>query len=88
MRLPPRASLGPIPLQWVQSNSLFPIKHVRSLNLLEGTLESPPEHPHMSRITLMSPQKCEIAWCSPNQLEIMPDSPPLPPEQFTLPHHT
>ena len=36
----------------------------------------------------MSPQECEIAHYSPNQLEIMPDSPALAPEQFPVHHHT
>ena len=43
--------------------------HVRSLNLLDGTLQSPREHPHMSRRTLMSPQECEIALCSPKSTQ-------------------
>ena len=38
-------------------------------------IQSPPEVPHMSRRTLMSPQKCEIARCSPNQLEMKTNSP-------------
>ena len=42
--------------------------------MLEGTSESPPEIPHKSRRTLTSPQECEIARGSPNQLEIKPDS--------------
>ena len=40
---------------------MFPIKQVRSLDLLEGSTESPPEIPHKSRRTLMSPQECEIS---------------------------
>ena len=54
----------------------------------DGTRESPPQHPDRSQRTVMSPQECEIAWYSPNQLEIMPDSPALVPEQFPVPHHT
>ena len=38
--------------------------------MLVGTKESPPEIPHKSRRTLMSPQECEIAWFNPNQLEM------------------
>ena len=75
-------------MHFVQGNSLFPIKQGRSLDLLDGTTESPPEIPHKSRRTLMSPQKCEIARCSQNQFEIKPDSPALAPEQFPVPHHT
>ena len=79
---------GPIPLLCLQCNCLFPIKQVRILDLLDGTRESTPEIPHKSRRTLMSPQECEIARCSPNQLEMTPDSPALAPEQFPVPHHT
>ena len=72
----------------VQSNALFPIKQVRSLDLLDGTIQSPPEIPHKSRRTLMSPQECEIAWCSPNQVEMTTNSPALASEQCPIPHHT
>ena len=51
-------------------------------------LESPPEVPHNSRRTLMSPQECEIARCSPNQLEMVTNPPALPSEQCPIPHHT
>ena len=60
---------------------MFPIKHVTNLDLLDGTPESPQEHPQKSRRTLMSPEECEIAWGSPNQLEMMLDSPALAAEQ-------
>ena len=56
--------------------------------MLDGTPESPQEHPHKSRMTLMSPKECEIIWCNPNLLEMMPDSPVLDLEQSTVPHHT
>ena len=36
----------------------------------------------------MSPHECEIARCSPNQWDMMPDSPALAPEQTPFPHHT
>ena len=72
----------------MQSNALFPIKQVRSLDLLDGTTESTPEVPHKSRRTLMSPQECQIARCSPNQLEMMTSSPVLASEQCPIPHHT
>ena len=36
----------------------------------------------------MSPQECEIARCSPNQLEMMTNSPALASEQCPVPHHT
>ena len=52
----------------------------RSLDLLDGTTVILPEIPHKSRRILMSPQECDIARGSPNQLEIKPDSPALAPE--------
>ena len=67
---------------------LFPIKQGRSLDLLDGTTESPPEIPHKSRRKLMSPQLCEIARCSPNQLEMTTNSPSLALEQYPVSHHT
>ena len=36
----------------------------------------------------MSPQECEIARCSPNQVEMTTSSPVLPSEQCPVPHHT
>ena len=72
----------------MQSNAVFPIKQVRSLDLLDGTTESPPEIPHKSRRTRMSLQECEIARCSPNQLQMMTNSPALASEQCHVPHHT
>ena len=56
--------------------------------MLDGTTESPPEVPHKSRRTLMSPQECEIARCSPNQLEMTNNSPALVSEECHIPHHT
>ena len=67
---------------------MFPIKQVSSLDLLDGTTESPPEIPHKSRRRLMSLQECEIARCSPNQLEMMTSTPALASEQCSDPHHT
>ena len=72
----------------MQSNSRFPIKHVRSLDLIDGTPESPQEHPHKSRMTLISPKECEIFQCIPNQLEMTADSPLLDLEKTPVPHHT
>ena len=69
----------------VQSNYLFPIKQVRSLDLLDGTTESPPEIPHTSIRTLNSPQECEIDQCSPSQLEMMTNSPALGQSNATFP---
>ena len=67
---------------------MFPIKQVRSLDWLDGTKESPPEVPNKSRRTLMSPQECQIARCSPNQLEMTTNPPALTPEQCPIPDHT
>ena len=72
----------------MHSNSLFPIKHVRSLDLLDGTAESPREIPHKSRRTLMSLQEYEIPQGSPNQLKIKPYFPELAPEHFPVSHQT
>ena len=72
----------------VQSNSMFPTKQVRSIDLLYGTPERPQEHPHKSRRTLMSLQDCDIAQCSTNQLEMSPHFPALAPEQSPIPNHT
>ena len=72
----------------VQSNSFFPIKQVRSLDLLNGTTESPREIPQKSKTTLMSLQEYEIPRGSPNQHKIKPNSHALAPEQFPVPHHT
>ena len=88
VRLPPRRETRPIPWDCMQSNSTFPITHVRSLDLLDGTPESPQDHPHKSRMTLMSQKECEIVQCIPNQLEVTPGSPVLDVEQSTIPHHT
>ena len=59
----------------MQSNSVFSIKHKRSLEFLHGTPESPQEHCHKSRGTLMSLQKQERAPSTPNQLEVRADFP-------------
>ena len=54
-RFPLGTKLGPIPLHWVQSNSVFPIKQVRILNLIDGNLESP-QNTLTCLQGLMSPQ--------------------------------
>ena len=56
--------------------------------MLDGSKESPPEVPNKSRRTLMSPQECQIALCSPNQLEIMTNPTALASEQCPIPDHT
>ena len=72
----------------MQSNSLFPIKQVRSLNLLDVTTESPRDIPQKSERTLMSLQEYEIHWGSPYQLKIKQYFPELAPDQFPVPHQT
>ena len=72
----------------MQSISLFPIKHVRSLDLLDETAESPREIAQKSRRTLMSLQEYEIPRGSRNQLNIKPYFPALAPQQFPVPHQT
>ena len=67
---------------------MFPIKQVRSLDLLDGTTEIPREIPQKSRRMLMSLQEYEIPQGSPNQLKVKPYFPALAPEQFPVPHHT
>ena len=76
------------PLHCVQSNSVFPIKLVRSLNVLDGTPESPQDHCHKMRGTLLSPQECKIAQCIPSQLEMKNISLSLAPQLCRVPHHT
>ena len=49
-------------------------KHVRILDLLDGTPESPQQCCQETRRTMMSPQKWKIALCTPNHLEIKPIS--------------
>ena len=56
--------------------------------MLDGTRESPEEHPPKSRMTLMSPKECEIVRCITNQLEMTPDCPVWDLEQSPLPHNT
>ena len=56
--------------------------------MLDGTKESPPEVPNKSRRTLMSSKECQIARCSPNQLDMMTNSPALDSEQCPIPDHT
>ena len=56
--------------------------------MLDVTTESPPEIPHKSRRTVMSPQECEIDQCSPNEVEKTTNTPALASEQCPIPHHT
>ena len=56
--------------------------------MLDGTKEGPPEVPNTCRRTLMSPQECQIARCSPNRLEMTTNPPALASEQCPIPDHT
>ena len=73
MRHPPQQEMTPESLHGVQSNSMFPIKHIKSLNVLDGTQESPQENSHKTRGTLLSPQECKLVRCTPSQLEMRPN---------------
>ena len=87
MRLPPRREMTPDSPALRAEQLVAPIKHVRSLDLLDGTPANPQENCHKSRRTLMSMQERERAWCTPNQLEMKHNSPSLAPEPSYLPHH-
>ena len=56
---------------------MFLIKHVRSLDLLDGTPESHQEHCQKPRKTLMALQECKISWCTKNKLDMKPSLPAL-----------
>ena len=88
MSLTPRHEMRPDSLVLGAEQFRVPNQTRQELQFIAGTLESPLEHLHTSRRTLMSPQECEIARCSPNQLGIMSDSSALSPEQSPVPHHT
>ena len=86
MRLPPPREMRPDFPHYMQSNSVFPIRHGRSIDFLEETPERPQGHCHKSRWTMKSQQQQERAQCTPNQLEMRPDSPALAPEPSLVPH--
>ena len=67
---------------------MLAIKHVRSLDLLHETPESPQEHCHKSRRTLMSLHEHEIDRCTPIQLERKHDYTALVPEPSRVPYNT
>ena len=87
MRLPPRREMRPDSPALGAEQFHVPNQTCKGPDLLDGTLDIPPENPHTSRRTLMSSQKCEIARCCPKELEITPHSPALATEQFPVPHH-
>ena len=56
--------------------------------MLDGTPESPQDHCHKMRGTLLSPQEYKVARCTPSQLEMKPISPTLAPQLSRVPHHS
>ena len=87
MRLPPHTEMRPDSTALRAEQCLVPNQTGKEIDMLDGTSLGPPEVPHKSRRTLMSPQECHIAWCSPNQLEMMTNSPVLASEQCPIPNH-
>ena len=87
IRLPSRWKMRPDSPALRAEQFLVP-KQVKSLDLLDGTTDSPWEIPQKSRGTLMSLQEYEIPRGNPNKLKIKHNSPALGPEQFPFPHHT
>ena len=55
--------------------------------MLDGTPENPQDECDKIRGTLLSPQECKIALCTPSQLEMKPISPSLAPKLSRVPHH-
>ena len=88
MRLPPSREMRSDSPALHAEQFRVPNQQVRSLDLLDGTPESPQEHCHKSTRTLMSSQECKIAQCTPNQLKMKINSPELPPEPSHVSHHT
>ena len=56
--------------------------------MFDRAKESPQEFLNKSRRTLMSPQECEVARFSPNQLEMTNNPPALASEQCPIPDDT
>ena len=60
MRLPPRQEMRPASPALHAEKFHVPIKHIRILDLLDGTREIPQEHCHKPTRRQMSPKECEI----------------------------
>ena len=88
MRIPPQQEIRPNSATLLAQQFHVPIIYISILDLLDGAPDSPQDHPHKSRMTLMSPEEWEIVRCNPHQLEMMPDSLVLDLEQSPIPHHT
>ena len=56
--------------------------------MLDRTKQRPPEIPNKSRRTLMSPHECQIARCSPKQLEMITNPATLDSDQCPIPDDT
>ena len=87
-RLPSRREMRPDSPALHAEQCLVPNQIGKSLDFLDGITESPPDIPHKSIRTLMAPKECEIARCSPHQLEMMTNPPALASEQCPSPDHT
>ena len=77
MRRSPPCQMSPVSLHCVQSNCVFPIKHVRNLDFLDWTPESPQEHCHniiafRSLLLLLSHfsrvRLCATPWMAAHQV--------------------
>ena len=68
MRHSPRREMRPKYSALGAEQFVFPIKHVRSLNVLDGKPESPQDHCRKTRGSLLSLQEWKIAQCTPSQL--------------------
>ena len=56
--------------------------------MLDGTTQSPQDHWYKMRGTLLSHQECQIARCTPSQLEMKPISISLASQLSCVPHNT
>ena len=88
MRFPPRCEMRPDSPALNAEQFRAPYQTCKEPLFVDGTPESPQEYCHKSTRTLMSLQECEIVQCTPNQLEMKPDSPALAPEPSRVPHRT
>ena len=88
MKLPPRCEMRPDSPALHAEQCLVPNQTGKEPWFDLRNYREFPRIPHKSRMTLMSPQECEISRCSPYQLEMMTNSRALASEQCPIPHHT
>ena len=88
MRLPPHLEMRPESPALHAEQFCVPHQRRKELDLLDGTPESPQEHCHKSSGMLKSLKQCEIAPCTPDQLEMRPESAAFAPELSRDPHQT